>query len=304
MQTLIHCALLLLLPLPLLGLIGKVKAWCAGRAGAPLLQPLHDVVKLLRKGAVYSTTTSWLFAAGPIIALASALVAGLLVPLADSVVPIAFFGDIFVFAALLGLGRFFTMTAALDTGSAFEGMGASREAAFAALTEPALLLCLLIVGLPARCASFASAFSALHGDGAIANPVLVLAALAFGVVLLAETARVPVDDPNTHLELTMIHEVMVLDHSGPDLAFILYGYALKLFVLGAVLVHIALPIRFDGSWTAIAIFVAAQAAVSVVIGLIESTMARLRLPRVPQLLIGATVMAALGLAVMLSVGRP
>ncbi len=303
-QIAVHLALLLLLPLPMLGLIGKVKSWFAGRAGPPLLQPLHDVRRLLRKGAVYSTTTSWLFVAGPIVSLATALIAGLIVPLAGSAAPLAFPGDVFAFAYLLGLGRFFTMLAALDTGSAFEGMGASREAAFAALTEPALFLCLMIVCVPSLGASFGDAFAALHVAGRAPNPVVVLAAAAFAVVLLAETSRVPIDDPNTHLELTMIHEVMVLDHSGPDLAFILYGYAVKLFVLGAVLVQLALPVPPAGSWQAVALMVGGQAGVAVLIGVIESVMARLRLPRVPQLLIGASVVAAVGVVVLLSVGRP
>ena len=150
---LVHVALLILMPLPMLGLINRVKSIAAGRKGPPILQPVYDVVKLLQKGAVYSRTTTWLFVAGPIVALASSLLAALIVPLASTTSPFGFPADVFVFAYLLGVGRFFTMTAALDTGSAFEGMGASREAAYAALAEPALFLALMIVCIPAHSAS-------------------------------------------------------------------------------------------------------------------------------------------------------
>ncbi len=300
----VHITLLVLMPLPMLGLINRVKSIAAGRKGPPLLQPLYDVVKLLQKGAVYSRTTTWIFVAGPIVTLASAILAALIVPLASTTSPFGFPADVFVFAYLLGVGRFFTMAAALDTGSAFEGMGASREAAFAALAEPALFLALMIVCVPADSACFGDAFSAIPAAGGLLrHPGLLLAALALGVVLLAETSRIPVDDPNTHLELTMIHEVMVLDHSGPDFAFIQIGYALKFFALGAVLVHLVLPIPATG-WMAPVLFVAGQAGVAITVGIIESVMARLRLSRVPQFLIGACVVAAVGVLVLFTGGRP
>jgi formate hydrogenlyase subunit 4 len=301
---LVHVALLILMPLPMLGLINRVKSIAAGRKGPPILQPVYDVVKLLQKGAVYSRTTTWLFVAGPIVALASSLLAALIVPLASTTSPFGFPADVFVFAYLLGVGRFFTMTAALDTGSAFEGMGASREAAYAALAEPALFLALMIVCIPAHSASFSDAFASIPAAGGLLrHPGLLLATLSLGVVLLAEASRIPVDDPNTHLELTMIHEVMVLDHGGPDFAFIQIGYALKFFVLGAVLVHLVLPIPASG-WMAPVLFVAGQAGVAITVGIIESFMARLRLTRVPQFLIGACVVAAVGVLVLFTGGRP
>ncbi len=300
----VQAGLLILLPLPMLGLINVVKSRVAGRRGPPLLQPVFDVLRLLRKGAVYSRTTTWVFAFGPMIGLVATFLAGLIVPSAFPTSPFGFPADVFVVAYLLGLGRFFTMASALDTGSAFEGMGASREAAFSAMAEPALLLALMILCIPSRVPSFGDAFSALPAAGGLLrSPGLMLAALALGVVLLAETARIPVDDPNTHLELTMIHEVMVLDHSGPDFAFIQIGYAMKMYVLGAVLVHLVLPIPQDG-WAAPALFIVGQAAVAIEIGVIESIMARLRLSRVPQLLIGACVVAAVGVLVLFTGGRP
>jgi len=296
----LHIAILLIAPLPMLGLINIVKSALAGRSGPPLLQPTHDFIKLLRKGAVYSTTTTAVFVAGPILSLATAVVAGLLLPLGAGPAPLGFAGDVFLCAYLLGLGRFFTMASALDTGSAFEGMGASREAAFSALAEPALFLCLMTLCVPAGTASLTSSLGGAAVVG-LGHPVLLIAATALSVVLLAETARIPVDDPNTHLELTMVHEVMVLDHSGPDFALVLLGYAIKLFVLGAVLVRFVVQIP-DG-WFGILVLLGGEAVVAVLIGVVESAMARLRLPRVPQFLIGASVVAAVGAMMVLGVGR-
>lgn len=301
----IHVALLLVVPPLLLGVINKTKAWFAGRLGPPLLQPYRDLWKLLRKGAVYSRTTTWLFRAGPMVSLAAILCAGLLLPLAAGTSPLGFSGDVVLFAYLLGLGRYFTMVAALDTGSSFEGMGASREAAFSALAEPALFLSLAILCVPARSVAFADAFRELPWThwGA-AHPTYFAAALSLFVVLLAENSRIPVDDPNTHLELTMVHEVMVLDHSGPDLAFVLYGSAVKLFVLGALLTHVLLPIAAGGGWQAVALLGAGELGLAVLVGVVESVTARLRLPRVPQFLVGAAVLAAVGLAALLYRGEP
>ncbi len=300
LEIVIHIALLILFPPLLLGLINKTKSWFAGRTGPPLLQAYFDIAKLLRKGAVYSRTTTWVFRAGPIVSLGSVLSAGLILPLASNVAPLGFTGDVILFAYLLGLSRFFTMAAALDTGSAFEGMGASREAAFAVPAEPALFLSLAIVCIPAKAASFQAAWDALPWAlWGGAHPAYLAAAIALFAVMLAENSRIPVDDPNTHLELTMIHEVMVLDHSGPDFAFILYGSAMKLFIIAALLVHVLLPIPEHLSWTGVILLCLGEAALAVLIGVVESVVARLRLTRVPQFLIGASVLAGIGLAIAL-----
>jgi formate hydrogenlyase subunit 4 len=299
----VHVALLLVLPPLLPGLINKTKAVFAGRQGAPLLQPYYDLGKLLRKGAVYSKTTTWIFRAGPVASLAATFCAGLLTPIIAGASPLGFAGDVVLFAYFLGLGRFFTMAAALDTGSSFEGMGASREAAFSALAEPTLFLVLAILCVPAGSPSFAAAWAALPWQTWIAaHPPLIAAAAALFVVLLAENSRIPVDDPNTHLELTMIHEVMVLDHSGPDFAFILYGAAMKLFLFANLLVHILVPI--PAGWAGLPVVLLGVLAVAVVVGVVESITARLRLLRVPQFLVGATVIAALGLLVLVFRGSP
>ena len=301
LDVLLHVAVLLLLPPLLLGVINRTKAWFSGRRGAPLLQPYRDLARLLRKGAVYSRTTTWVFRAGPIVALASTLAAGLVLPLSAPQAPLGFTGAVIAFAYLLGLGRFFTMAAALDTGSAFEGMGASREAAFSALAEPALFVALAILCVPVGTPSFEAAFAASGSSGAalaLPQAAVLMVAAALAAVLLAENSRIPVDDPNTHLELTMIHEVMVLDHSGPDFSFVLYASAIKLFVTGALLVHVVVPIPAAGGWLGLGILLGGVLGVAVSVGVVESAMARLRLSRVPQLLIGASVMGAIGLAVL------
>jgi formate hydrogenlyase subunit 4 len=301
----LQLVVLLVVPPLLPGVIQRTKSWLVGRVGPPLLQPYYDLWKLIRKGSVYSRTTGWVFRAGPVVTLASVICAGLVVPLLGTAAPLGFQGDVVLFVYLLVVARFFTMACALDTGSSFEGMGASREAALGAYAEPPLILSLAILCVPARTAAFKEAFDALPwATWGFSHPVFLAAALALFAVLLAENSRIPFDDPNTHLELTMIHEVMVLDHSGPDLAFILYGSAMKFFVIGAVLVHILLPVSAHGGWSGAALLLAGEAALAVVVGVVESVTARLRLVRAPQFLMGATVLAALGLAAVFYRGVP
>lgn len=297
--ALLHIFLALLLAPLLLSVINRTKALVAGRVGQPLLQPYYDLRKLLRKGAVYSRTTTWIFGAGPVIGLASVLVALSLVPFGSAPGLWAFSGDFVLFAYLLGLLRFFTVLAALDTGSSFEGMGASREVTFSALAEPALLLGLAAVARKTGSLSLSPMLSGVTVETWIqAGPALALLAAAFLVVFLTENARMPVDDPTTHLELTMIHEVMVLDHGGPDFAFILYASALKLWLLGSLLVNILVPVRTGQIWFDAIATMAGMIGLAILTGVIESSMARLRLIQVPQLLVGASVLSALALVLM------
>ncbi|MBI2891480.1 MAG: NADH-quinone oxidoreductase subunit H [Nitrospirae bacterium] len=293
-----HAVLPFVLAPLLAGLINKTKAVFAGRRGAPLLQPYYDLGKLLGKGAVYSATTTWIFRAGPLIGLAATVAACLVAPLGGRPGPLSFEGDVILFAYVLGLSRFFTVIAALDTGSSFEGMGASREVHFSTLVEPALWLGLAALVRITGQFSLHGVFSTLSPDVWTAHaPALALVATAFGIVFLAENARIPVDDPNTHLELTMIHEVMVLDHGGPDLALIEYASALRLWILGSLVVGPLLPQSGEG-WEAVS-FVAALAALAVATGVVESTLPRLRLLGVPKLLVGAGVMSSLALVLAL-----
>jgi formate hydrogenlyase subunit 4 len=279
----------------LLGVINRTKAAIAGRVGQPLLQPYHDIRKLLRKGAVYGRTTSWVFRGGPVIGLAAVVVAAALVPFGGPAL-VSFPGDVFLFAYLLALARFFTVIAALDTGSSFEGMGASREVTFSTLAEPALLLGLAAIARKTGGLSLSAMVANVTVDvWAHAAPPMALVASALLVVFLAENGRIPVDDPATHLELTMIHEVMVLDHGGPDLAFILYGAALKLWLFGALLIGITLPVHTGHPGLDAGAATLGMLVLGVLTGLVESSMARLRLIDVPKLLVGAGVLSVLAL---------
>ncbi|MFA7331887.1 MAG: NADH-quinone oxidoreductase subunit H [Candidatus Delongbacteria bacterium] len=294
MNHLLHILLLLSLPPLLFGVINRTKAWFAGRTGPPLLQPYHDLLRLLRKDMVLSTTSTWIFRAGPATALAATLLAGLLLPLGPLPAVISFQGDLVLFAYLLGLARFATTAAALDTGSAFEGMGASRELTFACLTEPAIFLALLVLARLSGSLSLGTMLQPLASVGSAGAAPLAMISIGLFVVLLAECSRIPVDDPNTHLELTMIHEVMVLDHSGPLLGAIHYGAALKLFVLGSLLLQAGLPFHADSGWLDGLWLALELLGLAVLIGVVESVMARLRMRQVPYFLMGALLFCGFG----------
>jgi len=288
----IHVLLLLLMPPLLLGVINKTKARFAGRIGPPLLQPYYDLLRLMRKGMVFSTTTTWIFRAAPLVTLLAILLAGLMMPLGRFDAPIRFTGDLIFFAYLFGLARFFTTAAALDTGSPFEGMGAAREVTFACFSEPALFLAFLVLVKLSGTISLTPMLKApaTLTIGALPIASLVLVAAGLFVVLLAENSRIPIDDPNTHLELTMIHEVMVLDHSGPLLGVILYGAAMKLFVLCALVLHVLAPFQTHWALAAWPLFIVEMIGMAFAIGVVESVMARLQMRHVPTLLTAASLL--------------
>jgi len=288
MASIVHLFLALILSPLLMGIINRTKAIFAGRKGQPLLQPYYDLIKLIKKGSVYSATSSWVFRLGPVIGLASVIVAITICPAGGFGGMLSFTGDFIFMAYALGLMRFVTVLAALDTGSAFEGMGASREVQFAIIAEVVLLLGLAVLAIGTKEISLAGIYAGLWTNSVSSlGPVAVLVAFAFLIVLLTENARIPVDDPNTHLELTMIHEVMVLDHGGVDLAFIQYGASLKLWLFSALLTGIAIPLRTGLPLTDMAVNIIGILAVAVLVGIIESGMARLRLLHVPQMLVTA-----------------
>ena len=300
MEAVVGCTLHILIALAfpplLLGVIGKTKAAFAGRVGPPLLQPYWDLFKLFRKGSVISKTTTWVFLAGPVVGLVATLTVLMLIPLGNSFAPISFTGDLILLAYLFGLGRFFTALAALDTGSSFEGMGASREVTFACLAEPALFFGLLVLAKLSGSLQLSEMLSGtLTAHWATAGASLALVLLSWFIVLLVENCRVPFDDPATHLELTMIHEVMVLDHSGPALGMILYSAALKLFAFGALIVRLVLPPVSGHAWLDWPLFLGGTLLVAVVIGVVESTTARLKMSHIPTLLVAACLLSAFGL---------
>jgi formate hydrogenlyase subunit 4 len=292
-------AVLLMAPL-LPGIATRTKSLLTGRRGAPVLQLYFDLAKLARKGVVYSRTATLVFRAAPVVLGASVLVAALLLPL-DGRAPIfGFAGDLVAFAGLLGLGRFALVLAGLDTGSSFEGMGSSREVTVAAFAEPALLLSFTVLVL----ATGSLSLGGMLGEPLAAvwpsvAPSLVLAGASLLMLLLAENARVPVDDPATHLELTMIHEVIILDHSGPDLALILYASAVKFALFSALVVGVVAPLALFDPWVAAGVLLAGLAVIAVVVGIIEAAMARLRMDRIPQFLVAATALAGFGVILLL-----
>jgi len=278
------------------GVVQRAKSFFAGRSGPPLAQVYWDIAKLLRKGTVYSGTTTWAFRLAPVLGPAAVLAAVLLLPQGGSGSVISFGGDFLLLAYLLAAARFVTVISALDTGSSFEGMGASREAAFSALAEPVLLVCIAAAARVTHAVSLADMFAgtwpAIHEGAA---PVFILVAVALLVVLLAENSRIPVDDPSTHLELTMIHEVMILDHGGPDLGLILWTASVKLWIFGALIVGLLLP-RTGSLWLDAIASYAGMLVLAIVIGVLESSIARLRMNRVPQFIVGGGAFAVVAMA--------
>jgi formate hydrogenlyase subunit 4 len=267
---------------PLLsGIINRVKARVAGRQGPPLLQLYYDLARLWRKRVVISSLASPGFVAGPAVAWVALMGAAMLVPLGPAESPLGFHGDVLLVIYLLALARFSTAWAALETGSAFEGMGAAREVSFAVLAEAAIIAAVLSMSVRSGSVSLNHMLAPAAGAG-----VALLGAGLF-TVLLAENCRVPFDDPNTHLELTMIHEVMVLDHSGPPLAVILHGAAVKLMLFALLLSQAVLPTADLAPAAAVGVLAAGVLVVVVAVGLVESLLARFAFRHVPMLLTAA-----------------
>ena len=265
-------------------LIFKVKAFFGGKKGPPLLINYYTLGKLIRKGSVYSTSTTMIFKLGPMVSLCAATTVLLFLPIAGQPALFSFNGDIVFLLYLLGVGRFFTILAAMDTASPFEGMGAAREAYFPIICEATLFMTLVLFYL----LSGELHLAAYLTGGATANlwqsagASLLFVVIAFFVVLLTENSRVPVDDPATHLELTMIHEVMVLDHSGPDFAFIELGSFFKLFFYATLITRLVCPLTLGHPAADAVLFFGVMAVVYIAVGVTESVMARYRMDKVPK----------------------
>jgi formate hydrogenlyase subunit 4 len=295
----LQAALLLALAPFVTGLIRKVKALLQSRRGPPLMQPYYDLAKLFRKGSVVSRDASWVTAITPYVCMASMAAAALLVPafLAET---LGFVGDLIALVYLFAMMRFFMALAAMDAGSTFGGMGSSREMLVSSLIEPAILLAFFSVALLTGTTSLELVSEAIATSGAdLVGPALLLAFAAFVIALLAENARVPVDNPATHLELTMIHEGMLLEYSGKDLALMEYASMTKLALFITVAWSAFLPWGMATELTAgalalgLVVFVVKFALLAVLIAVIESSMAKLRLFRLPNLLAGAFILAFL-----------
>jgi formate hydrogenlyase subunit 4 len=293
--------LLLLSPL-VTGCIRNWKARLQNRRGPRIWQPYLDLAKFLRKDMVISEHASWVFRAAPYIVFITALLVGLMVPLVNTQAPLSLFGGVLAVVGLLALGRFFMALGGLDPGSAFGGMGSSREMTIAAIAEPALMLALFTVAITVGSTDISHIVATAQQPGwKVLDPTHLMAFAALFVVLLAETGRIPIDNPATHLELTMIHEAMLLEYSGRYLALMEWGASIKQLVLMAILANVFLPVGLagDNSPTALglglAFFLGKIVLLSAAVVLVETVNAKLRLFRVPDLLSAAFVLATMAL---------
>jgi formate hydrogenlyase subunit 4 len=285
----------------LVGWTRQVRARLEGRAGAGMLQPWRDLRKLLRKQSVIPDGTTVVFALAPAVIAGATLVAATIVPLVTVASPLDRVGDLFAVVGLLLIGTVALILAGLDTGTAFGGMGASREATIAALVEPTILLAIFALSVPSRSSNLAAIVTATsRHPGEVLSPAGALAFAALIVVIVAETGRLPVDNPSTHLELTMVHEAMVLEYSGPKLAVIEWGAAMRLTVLLGLLANLFFPlgVAVAGSGllatvVAIAAIAAKVAVLGGVLAVAEVFLAKIRLFRVPELLAGSFLLALL-----------
>lgn len=257
------------------GVINRVKSLASGRKGPGIFQPVKDVVRLFKKGVVYSETTSFVFRIAPTIYFASVVMAMLVVPFGQSKGVVSFEGDFIFFAYVLALGKFFNIISAMDTGSSFEGMGASREALYSMFAEPAFFILMGSLALLTGHTSFQEIFAALHIGSYISYALAILGTFVLMMVSMVENSRMPIDDPKTHLELTMVHEVMILDNSGFDLGLILSAGYLKFALYGALVVNLFIGV-FQYQYS-IPMFFIIQVVLASGVGLIESFMARFRM---------------------------
>ncbi len=298
-----HVLIALVMPILMVGLVNRTKSLWAGRKGPRLLQSGWDLLRLLGKRPVYSVVATPLFRAGAWVVLVASVLAAMIAPIMGNVAPLQFEYDFIVFAYTLGLARIFLMLSAMDVGSSFEGMGAAREASFTAFVEPALFLLIGAASVATGQTSFAGLMGHLHQAESFRWLVLPAVMVLF-ILLQAEAARVPVDDPLTHLELTMVHEVMILDHSGPELAAMQYAASLKMTVYAGLIAALLNP--FDPASAPIACLLASlliMSAVAMAVGCVESLVARLRMRLVPRYLLLASLLAALCLGAAGWVGR-
>jgi len=284
------------------GIIIRTKSITSGRKGPGILQPMKDIFRLFKKGAVYSKTTSFIFQIAPSIYFASVIMAILVIPFGQYKGMISFDGDFVFFAYVLGTGKFFSIISALDTGSSFEGMGASREALFSMFAEPAFFILMGSLALLTGHTSFQQIFASLHFGSYISYILGVMATFVLIMVSLVENSRMPFDDPKTHLELTMVHEVMILDNSGFDLGMILYASSLKFAMYGALIANL-----FMGSfplYITIPIFFGIQIFYAISVGILESFMARFRMNHNAQYILAlSSVTLLIFLGVLLVLGQ-
>ncbi len=292
-MKLLNLIILLFVPFLMAGVIKKTKSFWGGRKGPSVMQPFYDFVKLLKKDFVISNTTSVIFKIAPVISLASVLFAGLFVPLASGSAVVNIAAGIIIFAYTLSLGKFVSLIAAMDTGSSFEGMGASREACFTSIVEPAFFMIIASIMLLSGNYTFDSLKTILANAGSYGVLITIFAVVVLFIMVLIEGSRVPVDDPATHLELTMIHEVMILDNSGSDLAIYTWANGIKMLLISSLIANMIIPSGIS-DWLSIVLYLLIMFIISVLIGTVESGMARIRMSHVFEFIF---IMSSLGLVV-------
>ena len=298
--SLLQVLIVLALSPLLIGLMRQVRARLEGRAGAGVGQPWRDLRKLMRKRPVAPQGTSVVFRTAPLVLVATCLVVAVVAPFVTATPALSPVSDLFAVVALLTLGTVALALAGIDTGTAFGGLGASRESTIIALVEPTLLVAIFALSVPVGSTNFGAIVASTLADPAgVLSPVSLLAAAALVVVIIAETGRLPVDNPSTHLELTMVHEAMILEYSGPDLALVELAAAMRLTVFLGLLANLFLPWGIaTGSGpldlgVGVVAFVAKVAVLGTLLAAGEVFLAKLRLFRVPELLAGSFVMGLL-----------
>lgn len=275
----LNLIILLVVPFLMLGVIKKTKAFWGGRKGVSLFQPMYDFFKLLKKEFVISKTTSIVFRIAPMIVITSVFAAALFVPLAYESALINIPAGLIIFSYILGLGKFFALVSAMDTGSSFEGMGASREACFTTIVEPAFFMIMASIMAISGNYTFDALTMILEKAGTYGVLIIIFAVVALFMMVLIECSRVPVDDPTTHLELTMIHEVMILDNSGKDFAFLTWSNSIKMLLISSLIANLLIPQGLE-MWQAFSAYLAVLFVIALLIGTVESGMARIRMTHV------------------------
>lgn len=294
LMKLLNFIILLFVPFLMMGIIKKTKTFWAGKKGPSIFQPLYDFIRLIKKDFVISNTTSVVFRIAPIITFSTVLFASLFVPLASGSALINIPAGLIVFAYTLALGKFASMISAMDTGSSFEGMGASREACFSTIVEPAFFMVMASIMALSGNYTFDALSNIIASAGNYGVLIIVFSVVVLFIMMLTEASRVPVDDPATHLELTMIHEVMILDNSGSDLALFSWANSIKLLLLSSLIANMIIPSTIEG-WLSVLLYLLIMFIISIIIGTVESGMARIRMSHVFEFIF---IMSSISLVVL------
>ena len=294
LRKLLNFIILLFVPFLMMGIIKKTKTFWAGKKGPSIFQPLYDFIRLIKKDFVISNTTSVVFRIAPIITFSTVLFASLFVPLASGSALINIPAGLIVFAYTLALGKFASMISAMDTGSSFEGMGASREACFSTIVEPAFFMVMASIMTLSGNYTFDALSNIIASAGNYGILIIIFSVVVLFIMMLTEASRVPVDDPATHLELTMIHEVMILDNSGSDLALFSWANSIKLLLLSSLIANMIIPSTIEG-WLSVLLYLLIMFIISIIIGTVESGMARIRMSHVFEFIF---IMSSISLVVL------